>query len=73
MTFRHGDYTATLKEFRENYKHLFPYIPNLPAITKRVKKLLPLAKILTIMFRNLFQDKETSGLYNLLCKSFVLK
>lgn len=60
MTFRHGDYTSTLKEFKENYNHLFPYIPNLPAITKRAKKLLPLVKVLNVMIRNLFQDKEVS-------------
>lgn len=39
MVFRHGDYKATLKEFKEHYSHLFPYIPNLPAIVKRAKKL----------------------------------
>ncbi len=37
--FRKGEIKSTIKEFRENYNDMFPYVPQLPAIAKRAKKL----------------------------------
>jgi len=36
-TFRKGKLKSTLKEFKENYSDMFPYVPNLSAIVKRAK------------------------------------
>jgi len=43
-TFIKGELKSTLKEFKENYSDMFPYVPNLPAIVKRAKKLRKLVK-----------------------------
>ncbi len=60
MMFRKGEYKETLKEFKENYSELFPYIPNLSAIVKRARKNRDLVNILLIILRNIFLDKETT-------------
>jgi hypothetical protein len=59
-TFRKGEIKSTLKEFKENYKELFPYVPELPAIVKRAKKLKDLTKLLIILAKNLLSDKEST-------------
>ena len=60
MSFRKGDYKITLKEFKENYNDLFPYVPQLPAIVKRAKKLYKLAQVISIILTNLFSEKITT-------------
>ncbi|MFN4308940.1 transposase, partial [Sulfurihydrogenibium azorense] len=57
---RKGDYKITLKEFKENYNDLFPYVPQLPAIVKRAKKLYKLAQVISIILTNLFSEKITT-------------
>jgi hypothetical protein len=59
-TFRKGEIKSTLKEFKENYKELFSYVPELPAIVKRAKKLKDLTKLLIILVKNLLSDKEST-------------
>ena len=58
-TFRKGEIKSTLKEFKENYSDMFPYVPELPAIVKRAKKLKKLVKILIVMVKNLLSNKES--------------
>ncbi len=60
MSYRKGDYKITLKEFKENYNDLFPYVPQLPAIVKRAKKLYKLAQVISIILTNLFSEKITT-------------
>ena len=57
--FRKGELKSTLKEFKENYSDMFPYVPNLPAIVKRAKKLRKLVKPLIILVKNLLSNKES--------------
>ena len=59
-TFRKGEIKSTLKEFKENYNQMFPYIPNLPAIVKRGKKLKELTEVLVVMVKNLLSNKEST-------------
>jgi chaperonin cofactor prefoldin len=58
-TFRKGELKSTLKEFKENYSDMFPYVPNLPAIVKRAKKLMKLVKPIIALVKNLLSNKES--------------
>jgi len=58
-TFRKGEIKSTLKEFRENYSDMFSYVPELPAIVKRAKKLKKLVKLLITLVKNLLSNKES--------------
>jgi len=58
MTFRGGNYKQTLKEFEENYADMFPYLPKLPAIVKRAKKLSNLTKIIMLIARRLLLEHQ---------------
>ena len=59
-TFRKGEIKSTIKEFKENYRDMFPYVPQLPAIVKRARKLKKLTKPLIIIVKNLLSNKEST-------------
>ena len=59
-TFRKGEIKSTIKEFKENYNEIFPYVPNLPAIVKRARKLRKITKLLIILVKNILSKKEST-------------
>jgi len=59
-TFRKGEIKSTIKEFKENYRDMFPYVPQLPAIVKRARKLKKLTKPLITIVKNLLSNKEST-------------